>query len=202
MQGIRKFDVYNGLQGVGDVRTLARYIKIPRAADVATRVNAVMPGRFLVQAAAGNNGVGDGASAADTTGTPGRLIIGLVMAVCDIRGRRLDRQILLPSEEGSALVVPARVATFCGLEDGLGGGISNAGGFAAIVLGTTSGEMPNETPYYTPLPNDEIDSSTVASGTAADRALRLIAPVGDIRNTDPARRVWEFSITDAFSAAL
>lgn len=202
MQGLRKFEVYNGSQGVGDVRTASFYVKIPKSSDVPTRVNSVLPGRFVVQAVAGDSALGDGASAADSTGTPGRLWLGLCVTVTDTRARRLDKQIITPSQEGLALLVPVKIATFAGLEDGVGGGITDAGGFAAITLGTISGEMPEETPYYTPYPNDEIDSSTITSGTAENRALRLIRPVGDITNTDTARRVWQFAVTPAFSADI
>lgn len=200
MQGIRRFDVYRGLESNGLVVTNPVLLKVPKAADVATRVNRVMPGRLIVQAVAGNNATWDAASAADTTGTPGRLIGGLCLTVCDINGRRKDRQVIETTEEGAVLVAPVARVVLVGLEDGVGGNIADSGGFCSIVLGTPTGEQPNETNYYTPLPNDEIDSSTTASGTAANRALQLIAPVPDITNI--GRRQWQFVITSAFRASL
>lgn len=200
MQGIRRFDVYRGLESNGLVVTNPVLLKVPKSSDVATRVNRVMPGRLIVQAVAGNNATWDAASAADTTGTPGRLIAGLCMTVCDLQGRRKDRQVIETTEEGAILVVPAARVVLVGLEDGVGGNIADSGGFCSIVLGTPTGEQPNETNYYTPLPNDEIDSSTTASGTAANRALQLIAPVPDITNI--GRRQWQFVITSAFRASL
>lgn len=202
MQGIRKFEVYQGRKGAGDVITASRYIKIPKSSDNGSRANAVMPGRFIVQCTAASNSEGDGSSATDSTGTPGRLFIGLCVAVTDLKGGRKDRQIIETTEEGLALYVPVDNVTFRGLEDGVGGGITDAGGFCAIILGTVSGKMDGETNYFTPMPNDELDSSTVAAGTSSNRACQLINPIGDITNTNTARRTWEFIITDAFSAHL
>lgn len=203
MQGLRKFDVHGSLKDGGKIVLPTRYAKIASSSENANRANRVMPGRFIVQCTAGSNTNFDGASAANTTGTPGRLIAGLVLTVCDTRGRRRDKQILETTESGLVIFAPARNIIFKGLEDGVGGGIADAGGFASMVLGTPTGDdQDEETHLFTPMPNDEIDSSSIASGTNANRAFALMSPLGDITNTDTARRIWRFTITDAFSTVI
>lgn len=146
---------------------------VPSVSENANRANPVTVGDFVVQCTAGDSSQVDAVSAADTTGVAGRLIVGLVHAITDSKGRRLDQQILRTDQSGQVLVYFPTM-TFRAVEDGVGGLISDANQFAhcALIRGTLVDATTNETNFPKPEANTMIDSSTVG-GNATNRAIHL-----------------------------
>lgn len=158
------------------------YYHVPTKTANVNRTNTVTLGDFAVQCTAGSSAACDAVSNADSTGSPGRLFLGVFAKIMDINGNVKDSNMILPEEEGLVQLVDIR-NLFRISEDGVGGLVSDPYGHAAIIRGTIV--MSKDTYHPDPAPDTRIDSSTISGGTNANRALHLQGIESDIQNFVP-----------------
>lgn len=187
----------------GKTRVADRYYTVPDSGTDSNRVNVVVVGSLLVQSTAGSNAGVDGASTANTTGSPGRKALGLAATLGDPIGRPIPRNQIAVAEAGTTTIIPARGNIFRCLEDGDGGNISDANqyGYASLVIGAPTSTSDAQTFTPNPEPNILIDSSSISSGTSSNRMIKLLGADPSPSHTS-GRRSFLFEFTDAFSEAI
>lgn len=201
MQGSRKINLVASAPGTMIELSPTAHV-VPTASTNSDRANPVMVGDVLVECTAASTTQADAVSAADSTGTPGRLAYGIVTKLQNSKGVPLNNQYIETTEAGLAYVVPVKNNKFMILEDGVGGNIADADafGYCALIRGTATDHSRDETDFPNPQPGTMLDSSTVSSGTASNRMIHLLGPVPSTDNLS-GRRTFLCEFTSAFTAA-
>lgn len=178
---------------------------IPAVGDDADRASIVVPGVLAVQCSSGDSSTIDGAVTANTTGSAGRLAMGIVTTVGTPTGCYIPRNQVAVSEAGVAALLPVRGNVFRCLEDGDGGNIADvdAYGYASFVISTPTSLSDADTFTPNPEPSYVIDSSSVSGGTSSNRMIKLLGPDPTVNaDANSGRRAFLFEFVDAWTVAI